>query len=203
MDTKIERAVLAGAIRRPRCRSSLPFAEQGHRALVPAIRTTFRVSRAMEPASPAEEAAFWYQHYSNNERGRRGPKEPRGEAPLWRCGAELAFDDAIFDQPRALLQPPISSRWSSIPIGIVTATPAPAILAHEIEMGSRAAADRRPAITIDGGADGVIPSTAHHAKKFTGPHEHRVLAGAGHNLPQERPEEWAQAVIDARNMAKN
>ncbi len=50
-------------------------------------------------------------------------------------------------------------------------------------------------------ADGVNPGTAHHAKKFTGPHEHRVFAGAGHNLPQERPEEWARAVIDARKMA--
>ena len=59
-----------------------------------------------------------------------------------------------------------------------------------------------PAITIDGDTDGVNPGTAHHAKKFTGPHEHRVFRGAGHNLPQERPEEWAQAVIDAREMAK-
>jgi pimeloyl-ACP methyl ester carboxylesterase len=60
-----------------------------------------------------------------------------------------------------------------------------------------------PAITIDGDADGVIPGTARHAKKFTGPHEHRVFAGAGHNLPQERPEEWARAVIEARKMAKS
>ena len=45
-----------------------------------------------------------------------------------------------------------------------------------------------PAIAIDGDADGVNPGTAHHAQKFAGPHEHRVFAGAGHNLPQERPE---------------
>jgi pimeloyl-ACP methyl ester carboxylesterase len=58
-----------------------------------------------------------------------------------------------------------------------------------------------PAITIDGDADGVNPGTAHHAKKFAGPHQHRIFKGAGHNLPQERPEEWARAVIDARAMA--
>ncbi len=58
-----------------------------------------------------------------------------------------------------------------------------------------------PAITIDGDTDGVNPGTADHAKKFSGLHEHRVFAGAGHNLPQERPEEWARAVIDARKMA--
>ena len=55
-----------------------------------------------------------------------------------------------------------------------------------------------PAITIDGDADGVNPGAAHHAKKFAGPHQHRIFKGAGHNLPQERPEEWARAVIDAR-----
>ena len=56
-------------------------------------------------------------------------------------------------------------------------------------------------ITIDGDADGVNPGTAHHAKKFLGPHDHRIFRGAGHNLPQERPEQWACAVIDARKMA--
>jgi pimeloyl-ACP methyl ester carboxylesterase len=58
-----------------------------------------------------------------------------------------------------------------------------------------------PSITIDGDADGVNPGTAHHAKKFTGRHEHRIFKGAGHNLPQERPADWARAVIDARAMA--
>jgi hypothetical protein len=58
-----------------------------------------------------------------------------------------------------------------------------------------------PTITIDGDADGVNPGTAHHVKRFVGLHEHRIFKGAGHNLPQERPEEWARAVIDARTMA--
>ena len=72
----------------------------------------------------------------------------------------------------------------------------------EIEMGLAAQPPIAvPAITIDGDADGVNSGTAHHAKKFTGPHEHRIFKGAGHNLPQKRPEEWARAVIDARKMA--
>ena len=58
-----------------------------------------------------------------------------------------------------------------------------------------------PAITIDGDADGVNGGTAHHARRFTGPHQHRVFPAAGHNLPQERPRDWAQAVLDARAMA--
>ena len=56
-------------------------------------------------------------------------------------------------------------------------------------------------ITIDGDADGVNAGTAHHAKMFTGPHQHRMFHAAGHNLPQERPAEWACAVIDARALA--
>ena len=58
-----------------------------------------------------------------------------------------------------------------------------------------------PAITIDGDVDGVDTGTAHHAGKFSGPHEHRIFEQAGHNLPQERPADWARAVLDARTMA--
>jgi pimeloyl-ACP methyl ester carboxylesterase len=43
--------------------------------------------------------------------------------------------------------------------------------------------------------------TAHHASRFTGPYEYRVFENTGHNLPQERPQLWAQAVLDARAMA--
>ncbi|MFC7556970.1 alpha/beta fold hydrolase [Pseudoroseomonas wenyumeiae] len=55
-----------------------------------------------------------------------------------------------------------------------------------------------PAVTLDGDADGVLAlgGTAKHAPHFTGPHEHRVLRGGGHNLPQERPEAFAAAVLD-------
>ena len=48
---------------------------------------------------------------------------------------------------------------------------------------------------------GYGPTRFHPANRFTGPHEHRIFKGAGRNLPQERPDEWARAVIDARKMA--
>ncbi len=57
------------------------------------------------------------------------------------------------------------------------------------------------AITIDGDADGVNPGTGRHADKFVAAHEHRLFRDAGHNLPRERPEQWARAVIEARAMA--
>ncbi len=56
-------------------------------------------------------------------------------------------------------------------------------------------------MTIDGTADGLRTDTTGGASRFTGPHEHRFFADAGHNLPQERPHEWADAVLRARAMA--
>ncbi|MGY4410683.1 pimeloyl-ACP methyl ester carboxylesterase [Bradyrhizobium sp. LB7.1] len=60
---------------------------------------------------------------------------------------------------------------------------------------------RVPTIAVDGDSDGVNFGTAHHARKFEGFFEARVLTDAGHNLPQERPAEWAQAVLDVRQAA--
>jgi pimeloyl-ACP methyl ester carboxylesterase len=55
-----------------------------------------------------------------------------------------------------------------------------------------------PAITLDGDADGVFPATDGHpsAAKFTGPRTHRRIPRAGHNLPQEEPEAFADAVME-------
>ena len=55
-----------------------------------------------------------------------------------------------------------------------------------------------PTITLDGDADGNFPATdgSGYAAHLSGPHEHRVIPNAGHNLPQEAPELFAQAVMD-------
>ena len=55
-----------------------------------------------------------------------------------------------------------------------------------------------PAITLDGADDGVTPPTdgSAYAKKFSGSHTHRVIEGAGHNLPQEAPKAFADAVAE-------
>ena len=110
-----------------------------------------------------------------------------------------AFDDATFDRSAASFD---NSDFVDVVIhsyrhryGLAPGDPR----YDEIERGLAAQPPITvPAITIDGDADGVNPGTAQHAEKFTGPHEHRIFNGAGHNLPQERPEEWARAVIDAR-----
>jgi pimeloyl-ACP methyl ester carboxylesterase len=55
-----------------------------------------------------------------------------------------------------------------------------------------------PSITFDGADDGVRPPApaARHAALFTGPRSHRIVPGAGHNLPQEKPQLFAEAVLE-------
>jgi pimeloyl-ACP methyl ester carboxylesterase len=163
------------------------------------------IARAMEPASPSEEAAFWYQYYFHSERGRRGLAKNRRDIArlLWRQWSPTwAFDEATFERTAKAFDNPdfvevvihsYRHRYGLAPGDLRYA-------AIETELAAQPPI-AVSAITIDGDGDGVNPGTAHHAKMFVGPHEHRIFRGAGHNLPQERPEEWARAVIDARTMA--
>jgi pimeloyl-ACP methyl ester carboxylesterase len=205
---KIERAILGGYDwgGRAACVVSALWPERAI-ALVSGNSYNIQdIAHAMEPASPAEEAAFWYQYYFHSERGRRGlEKDRRGIAHLlWRMWSPTwAFDDTTtfertakaFDNPDFVDVVIHSYRHR---YGLVAGDPAYAPI--EAALASQPPITV-PTITIDGDADGVNTGTAHHSKKFMGPHEHRIFGGAGHNLPQERPEEWARAVIDARKMA--
>ena len=163
------------------------------------------IALAMTPAPPADEAAFWYQYYFHSERGRRGlEKDRRGIARLlWRMWSPTwAFDDATFDRTASAFDNPdfvdVVIHSYRHRYGLAPGDPAYA----EIEAAlARQPPIAVPSITIDGDRDGVNPGTTDHAKKFFGPHEHRIFPGAGHDLPQERPTDWAQAIIDARAMA--
>ena len=55
-----------------------------------------------------------------------------------------------------------------------------------------------PTITMEGDANGAFHvDPSHYAKKFTGKYEHRNLSGGiGHNLPQEAPQAFAEAIVD-------
>ncbi|HEY1887240.1 MAG TPA: alpha/beta hydrolase [Roseiarcus sp.] len=163
------------------------------------------IANAMEPARPSEEAALWYQYYFHSERGRRGlKKDRRGIARLlWRMWSPTwAFDEATFERTARAFDNPdfvdVVIHSYRHRYGLVAGDPAYAPIEAALAKQPQIVV---PAITIDGDTDGVNPGTAHHARKFAGPHEHRLFRGAGHNLPQERPEEWARAIIDARKMA--
>ena len=163
------------------------------------------IARSWEPAPPAEEAAFWYQFYFHSERGRRGLiKDRRAIAlQLWRMWSPMwKFDDATFGRTADAFDNPdfveVVIHSYRHRYGLVSGDPA---VAHIETRLTEQPPITVPAITIDGDVDGVDAGTAHHAGKFSGPHEHRVFEQAGHNLPQERPADWARAVLDARAMA--
>jgi len=164
------------------------------------------IARAMEPASPEEEAAFWYQYYFHSERGRRGlSKDRRAVARLlWRMWSPTwAFDEATFERTASAFDNPdfveVVIHSYRHRYGLAPGDPRYAPIETKLAAQPVIAV---PAVTIDGDADGVNPGAKHHAVKFAAAHEHRIFKGAGHNLPQERPREWARAVIDARAMAE-
>ena len=165
------------------------------------------IANAMRPAPAEEEAALWYQYYFHSERGRNGLEKDRRDIArtLWRMWSPTwDFSEETFARSAPAWDNP---DWVEVVIhsyrhrfGLVPGDPAYA----EIEAAlARAPAISVPTISIDGDRDGVNPGTAHHAPRFTGPHEHRVFPGAGHNLPQERPADWAQAILDARALSRS
>ena len=203
----IERAVLAGYDwgGRAACVVSALWPERAVALVSGNAYNIQNIEKAMEPASPQEEAALWYQYYFHNTRGLRGlARDRRGIARLlWRMWSPTwAFDEETFARTAQAFDNPdfveVVIHSYRHRYGLVPSDP------HYAPIEAALAAQppiRIPAITIDGDADGVNFGTAHHANKFTGPHEHRVFERAGHNLPQERPAAFARAVLDARNMA--
>lgn len=158
-----------------------------------------------DPAPAEKEAAHWYQYYFHSERGRRGlARDRRGITRfLWRTWSPgWDFDDAAFDRTAEAFDNPdfveivihsYRHRFGLVP-GDSAMAPIEARLAAQPDIAV-------PSITIGGGRSGLSGGPPRNAKKFSGPHEHRIFDHVGHNLPQENPEGWAQAVLDARAMA--
>ena len=163
------------------------------------------IPRSMEPAPASEEASFWYQYYFHSERGRLGLQVNRREiarllwqmwSPTWNFSeAEFEATAASFDNPDFVEVVVHSYRHR---FGLVAGDVAVSQIERQLEKQPDISV---ATITIDGNVDGVSGGTAHHAHKFTGPHQHRVFDQAGHNLPQEKPREWVQAILDARQLA--
>ena len=163
------------------------------------------IPRSAEPLPPEEEAILWYQYYFHSERGRRGLAHDRRALAhtLWRMWSpKWQFDEATFEQSAAAFDNPdfvdVVIHSYRHRFGLVPGDPAVAHIETQLIAQPLISV---PTVTIDGDADGVNFGTADHAHFFTGPHEHRIFADAGHNLPQECPEDWAKAVIDSSEMA--
>jgi pimeloyl-ACP methyl ester carboxylesterase len=162
----------------------------------------FDHARALEPAPPAAERALWYQYYFHSERGRAGlQRDRRGIARLlWQTWSPTwTFDEAIFERSAAAFDNPdfveVVIHSYRHRFNLVPGDPAYADIERRL---AQQPPITLPAVTLDGADDGVRPPSPAQAQadRFTGRREHRIVPGAGHNLPQEQPEVFAQAVLD-------
>lgn len=157
---------------------------------------------SVRPAAPEDEHRMWYQYYFHGERGRAGLEQNRRELCrlLWRLWSpNWDFDDATyectatsFDNPDFVAVVVHSYRHR---FGLV---PGDAGL-EEIEQRLTAQpAVPVPTIALDGEGDGVVRAggARSHARHFSGNYERRAIPLVGHNLPQEAPREFTQAVLD-------
>ena len=160
------------------------------------------IARAMEPDTPENERSLWYQYYFHSERGRAGlEQDRRGIARLlWRTGSPTwRFDDATFERSAPAFDHPdfveVVIHSYRHRFGLVAGDAAYADIEARL---ARRPAIGVPSITFDGEDDGVRPpaDASQHADRFTGPRSHRIVPGAGHNLPQEKPQLFADAVME-------
>jgi len=160
------------------------------------------------PLSPAAELQWWYQFYFATERGRSGYELHRREFAklIWRSASpNWAFDDATFDESAVALDNPDhvaivinNYRWR---LGMVDGDPRFDEVEAKLALSPTIPV---PTITLEGDANGAPhPDPSSYAARFTGRFEHRLIAGGvGHNLPQEAPAAFAQAIIDVDGMAR-
>ena len=159
------------------------------------------IARSATPAEPDKEHRLWYQYYLHGERGRAGLAAHRREfcRLLWRLWSpRWDFSGADFDRSAPAFDNPdfVDVVVHSYRHRFALAAGDPAY--EDIE---RRLAAQPPiavaAVTLDGDADGVSSGGAPKPGRFTGRHEHRLVAGGiGHDLPQEAPDEFARAVLD-------
>ena len=154
------------------------------------------------PLPPRAELAWWYQFYFATERGRAGYDEYRHDFAklIWQLASpRWDFDDATFERSAASFANPDhvaivihNYRWR---LGLAEGEPQYDDLEKQLAAGPVITV---PTITLEGDAHGAPhPEASVYAKKFSGRYEHRVITGGiGHNLPQEAPQAFGQAVID-------
>jgi pimeloyl-ACP methyl ester carboxylesterase len=154
------------------------------------------------PLPPEAELQWWYQYYFATERGRAGyEKYCREFAKLiWHTASpKWDFDDATFERSAASFDNPDhvaivihNYRWR---LGLADGAAEYAELEQQLAAGPVITV---PTITLEGDANGAPhPEPSAYAAKFAGPYSHRTIqGGVGHNLPQEAPEAFADAVLE-------
>jgi len=154
----------------------------------------------LKPLSPKAELSWWYQFYFATERGRAGYAANirdfneliwRLASPRWQFSPDIyARSAASFDNPDHVELVIHNYRWR---MGLADSVPELQSLEDRL---ARSPVIAVPTITLEGDANGAPhPEPSAYRAKFTGAYEHRLMRGGiGHNLPQEAPMDFAQAV---------
>jgi pimeloyl-ACP methyl ester carboxylesterase len=160
------------------------------------------------PLPPKAELSWWYQFYFATERGREGYDANRKEFSrlIWQTASpDWHFDDATFDRSAAAFDNPDhvaividNYRWR---LGLTKGEAKYDELEKKL---ATAPAITIPSVTLEGDANGAPhPDPSKYAAKFTGKYVHHTITGGiGHNLPQEAPKAFADAIIEADGFAK-
>jgi len=160
------------------------------------------------PLPPPAELQWWYQYYFATERGGLGYRQYTRDFNklIWQLASpRWQFDDATFDRTAASFDNPDhvaivlhNYRWR---LGLAQGESQFDELEKRLAKGPVITV---PTITLEGDANGAFhPPASAYAGKFSGKYEHRVIRGGiGHNLPQEAPQAFAQAILDVDRMSK-
>jgi pimeloyl-ACP methyl ester carboxylesterase len=155
---------------------------------------------AANPGSPDQEARDWYQYYFHTERGRKGLDQRRCQICrfLWDTWSpSWSFDDSTFNQSAAAFDNPdfvdVVIHSYRHRYGVVSGDPAYADIEARLEKQPDISV---PTIVLLGADDGVDPPSVKDeaAMHFSGPYARRIIPGVGHNVPQEAPAAFADAV---------
>jgi pimeloyl-ACP methyl ester carboxylesterase len=154
------------------------------------------------PLPPKAELQWWYQYYFATERGQAGYEKYRHDFAklIWQIASpKWDFDDATFDRSAASFDNPDhvgivihNYRWR---LGLAQGEPKYDDLEKRL---AAAPVITVPTITLEGDANGAPhPEPSSYARMFSGKYSHRTIkGGVGHNLPQEAPQGFAEAVVD-------
>ncbi|GAB3921609.1 alpha/beta hydrolase [Mucilaginibacter myungsuensis] len=160
------------------------------------------------PLPPKAEQAWWYQYYFSTERGKAGyaANTKAFNKLIWQTASpDWKFTDTDYSRSAVAFNNPDhvaivihNYRWR---LGLAKGEARYDAVERKLAL---APAITVPTVTLEGDANGAPhPAPADYAKRFTGKYIHHTLTGGiGHNLPQEAPEAFANAIIEADSLAK-
>lgn len=155
----------------------------------------------LQPLPPKAELGWWYQYYFATKRGRAGYDANRHDFNklIWQIASpKWSFDDSTFERSAASFNNPDhvsivihNYRWR---LSLAEGDAQYDAIEKRLAAGPVITV---PAITISSDFDGANADGKAYAKKFSGKYSHRILNGIGHNVPQEAPQAFADAVVEA------